>query len=56
VVGGRLVMPVGTSPSYQTLVKVVRSSEDRFDSTNLGEVRFVALVGKEGWREGNAGL
>ncbi len=56
VVGGRLVMPVGTSPSYQTLVKVVRSSEDRFDSTNLGEVRFVALVGKEGWRERNAGL
>jgi protein-L-isoaspartate(D-aspartate) O-methyltransferase len=55
-VGGRLVMPVGTSPSYQTLVEVVRSSEDRFDSTNLGEVRFVALVGKEGWPEENAGL
>lgn len=49
-IGGRLVMPVGTSPSYQRLVKVVRNSEDRFDSTDLGDVRFVALVGKEGWR------
>jgi len=55
-VGGRLVMPVGTRPSYQQLIKVVRRSEDRFDSTNLGEVRFVALVGKEGWREENPGL
>lgn len=55
-VGGRLVMPVGTSPSHQRLVKVVRSSDDRFDSSDLGAVRFVALVGKEGWRESDADL
>ena len=54
--GGRLVMPVGTSPSHQRLVKVVRSSDDCFDSTDLGAVRFVALVGKEGWRESDADL
>ena len=55
-IGGRLVMPVGANPSYQRLVKVVRSSESHFDSTSLGEVRFVALVGQEGWREGSASL
>lgn len=52
-VGGRLVMPVGTSQSYQRLVQVVRRSPDRFDSTDLGGVRFVALVGEEGWQESN---
>ena len=55
-IGGSLVIPVGTRPSYQRLVKVVRRSENHFDSTNLGEVRFVALVGREGWREGDTGL
>ena len=55
-VGGRLVMPVGTNPQFQSLVQVVRISDDRFDSTDLGAVRFVALVGKEGWRESDAGL
>jgi len=55
-VGGRLVMPVGINPQFQSLVQVVRISDDRFDSTDLGAVRFVALVGKEGWRESDAGL
>ncbi len=53
-VGGRLVMPVGTSQSYQRLVQVVRRSPDRFDRTDLGGVRFVALVGEEGWQESNS--
>ena len=55
-VGGRLVMPVGINRQFQSLVQVVRISDDRFDSTDLGAVRFVALVGKEGWRESDAGL
>jgi len=55
-VGGRLVMPVGINLQFQSLVQVVRISDDRFDSTDLGAVRFVALVGKEGWRESDAGL
>jgi len=55
-VGGRLVMPVGKNPLYQSLVKVIRSSDDRFDTTDLGAVRFVALVGKEGWQESDTDL
>ena len=55
-VGGRLIMPVGTNPLYQNLIQVVRSSDDRFDCTDLGAVRFVALVGKEGWQDSDAGL
>ncbi len=55
-VGGRLVMPVGTNPLFQSLVQVVRSSDDQFDTTDLGAVRFVALVGKEGWQESDADL
>lgn len=53
-VGGRLVMPVGTNPSYQNLVQVLRRSDVRFDTIDLGAVRFVALVGKEGWHEDDA--
>ncbi len=54
-IGGRLVIPVGAHPSHQRLEKVVRRTEDHYDSTSLGEVRFVSLVGQEGWREGSAG-
>jgi len=53
-IGGRLVMPVGKSQLFQRLVQVVRISNDRFDSTDLGGVRFVSLVGKEGWHERDA--
>lgn len=53
-VGGRLVMPVGTTPQYQNLVHVLRISDDRFDTTDFGAVRFVSLVGKEGWQESGA--
>ncbi len=56
MVGGRLVMPVGTNPHFQSLVQVVRRSDDQFDTTDLGAVRFVALVGKEGWQESDAVL
>jgi protein-L-isoaspartate(D-aspartate) O-methyltransferase len=55
-VGGRLVMPVGTNPLYQNLVQVLRRSDERFDTTDLGAVRFVALVGEEGWHEDDAGF
>lgn len=48
---GRLVMPTGKRRS-QTLVKVERQSEDRFTHTNLGPVKFVPLIGEEGWHKG----
>jgi protein-L-isoaspartate(D-aspartate) O-methyltransferase len=49
VVGGRLVMPVGPDFATQTLVRVRRQSEDDSVVEELGEVRFVPLVGRQGW-------
>ena len=48
-VGGRLVIPVGTDPRAQELVRVTRISNDKFESEDIADVRFVPLVGKEGW-------
>ena len=48
-VGGRLVIPVGSDPRAQELVRVTRTSNDEFKSEDLADVRFVPLVGKEGW-------
>jgi len=47
-VGGRLVMPID-SEDGQTLVRVERITRDEYTTTNLGGVRFVPLIGKEGW-------
>ncbi|MGD8281303.1 MAG: protein-L-isoaspartate(D-aspartate) O-methyltransferase, partial [Gemmatimonadota bacterium] len=46
--GGRLIIPVGDTPREQRLVCVERRGE-RFVRTDLGGVRFVPLVGAEGW-------
>jgi len=48
-VGGRLVIPVGTDPRAQELVRVTRISKDKFKSEDIADVRFVPLIGKEGW-------
>jgi len=48
-VGGRLVIPVGTDPRAQELVRVIRTSKNKFTSEDIADVRFVPLVGKEGW-------
>jgi protein-L-isoaspartate(D-aspartate) O-methyltransferase len=48
-VGGRLVMPVGSSPRAQQLVRVMRTSETTYEREDLGGVAFVPLIGAEGW-------
>lgn len=48
-VGGRLVIPVGPEHSVQSLQTVTRLTETRFDMDDLGQVRFVPLLGGEGW-------
>ena len=48
-VGGRLVIPVGANPRAQELVRVTRSADDKFETEDIADVRFVPLVGKEGW-------
>ena len=47
-IGGRLVLPSG-SEHVQHLVRIVRVDETRYDEQDLGEVRFVPLVGEQGW-------
>ena len=49
--GGRLVMPVGDPSSVQELVKVTKQADGTRSQENLGGVRFVPLIGEEGWRE-----
>ncbi len=53
-VGGRLIIPVGDTSRLQRLVRVTRTSQDRFDDEDLGEVQFVPLIGAEGWDSGVA--
>jgi protein-L-isoaspartate(D-aspartate) O-methyltransferase len=48
-VGGRLVMPVGSTSRSQRLVRVVRTGEETYDREPLEEVCFVPLIGAEGW-------
>ncbi len=48
-IGGRLVIPVGRAPHVQQLLRVIRVSEREYRSEVLADVRFVPLVGSEGW-------
>jgi protein-L-isoaspartate(D-aspartate) O-methyltransferase len=49
-IGGRLIIPVGET-EYQSLLKVTRLSEALFETATLAPVRFVPLVGAQGWTE-----
>lgn len=49
--GGRLVMPVGESQGEQRLVRVTRTSASHYEEDDLGGVRFVPLIGEQGWPE-----
>jgi protein-L-isoaspartate(D-aspartate) O-methyltransferase len=50
-VGGSLVMPIGAPGDMQSLVRVMRQGDDDWTQEDLGAVRFVPLIGEEGWRE-----
>ena len=50
--GGRLVMPVGREWREQELLRVRRDG-DRLVEEDLGPVRFVPLVGEQGWPDGD---
>jgi protein-L-isoaspartate(D-aspartate) O-methyltransferase len=49
--GGRLVMPVGTPGGVQELIKVTKGEDGILKQENLGGVRFVPLIGEEGWSD-----
>ena len=48
-VGGRLVIPVGGIRTVQELLRVTRESETEYRREKITDVRFVPLVGEEGW-------
>ena len=47
--GGRLVIPIGPDEGNQLLVRVVRDRSGQFHQETLTEVRFVPLIGAQGW-------
>lgn len=49
-VGGHLVIPVGSTAGLQQLLRITRNGTDDFREERLANVRFVPLVGIEGWR------
>jgi protein-L-isoaspartate(D-aspartate) O-methyltransferase len=51
--GGRLVMPVGKDRQNQKLIRVTKLSQDEYVNEAITDVRFVPLIGQEGWSEGN---
>ena len=48
-ISGVLVMPIGEPHSVQRLVKVRRTAEHDYVEEDLGAVRFVPLIGEQGW-------
>jgi protein-L-isoaspartate(D-aspartate) O-methyltransferase len=48
-IGGRLVIPVGADQHIQELVQVTRIAQREYRREDLADVRFVPLLGEEGW-------
>lgn len=50
-IGGRLIIPTGPVSKQQGLMRITRISETQLEIENLGSVRFVPLIGEQGWQE-----
>lgn len=55
-IGGRLVIPIGREQRAQRLVRLTRLGEKEYKRENLSHVRFVPLIGKEGWEKEERGF
>ena len=53
--GGRMVVPVGRTTFEQNLLRITRRGDEEFRRELLEAVRFVPLIGKEGWSSRAAG-
>jgi protein-L-isoaspartate(D-aspartate) O-methyltransferase len=49
-IGGRLVIPVGDFADQQSLLRITRTATG-FEDETFGTVRFVPLIGEQGWAE-----
>lgn len=50
-VGGRLVIPVGNFEDERSLLRITRRSQTDYHEETFGAVRFVPLIGEQGWAE-----
>jgi protein-L-isoaspartate(D-aspartate) O-methyltransferase len=50
--GGSIVMPIGSPGWAQKLVKATKREDGTLEQSHLGGVRFVPLIGAEGWSDG----
>lgn len=50
-IGGSIVMPVGSPGWVQNLVKATKREDGTTEQSDLGGVRFVPLIGEEGWKD-----
>jgi len=48
-IGGRLVIPVGSAETFQVLFRITKTAREEYREESLCDVRFVPLVGEEGW-------
>ena len=53
-IGGHMVIPVGPDQRSQELVRVTRVDDSEYEQEDLADVRFVPLIGKEGWESREA--
>ena len=52
--GGRMIIPIGDVATHQRLVKIVRRGEHEFAEEEREAVRFVPLIGEQGWADNTA--
>lgn len=50
--GGRIVMPLGSPDTVQRLIVATKQEDGSLQEADLGAVRFVPLIGEEGWKAG----
>jgi protein-L-isoaspartate(D-aspartate) O-methyltransferase len=48
-IGGRLIIPIDSGQRWQTLRRIIRWNEMDFEEHDLGAVKFVPLIGEQGW-------
>lgn len=49
-IGGKMIIPVGTLQE-QRLYRVVRTDEEAWKGEELGQAKFVPLIGRSGWED-----
>ena len=49
-IGGRLIIPVGTS-TEQSMLRITRVSEEEYRQEEYEGFKFVPLIGQKGWKE-----